>query len=372
MALIDRYIFRLTGLAFLAALGALAAVVWVTQALKDFDLFAREGQTLIVFLNLTILLLPSMVALIAPIALFIAIIQTLQRLNTDSELVVMSAAGISPLRLMRPMLLMATFVALGVATISLWVAPMSQRNWRDMITVARAEFVSRIVREGQFNKMDTGVIFHFRKRAGDALLGLFIQDRRDPEVTIVYIAERGQIIESPSGTFLVLIDGSIQREMTKDKETSIIGFKRYALDLALLSPNAGSVNYSPRERSTPDLADVILNKRMTKEERGSILSEMTERLSMPLYAFTFSLIALAAYARPRSSRNRIWVALVGIILIALVTRLSGYAISILIKTRPDYAWLSIAVPLAIAALAALTLFFRRLNFSRRNMKAETA
>lgn len=358
MALIDRYIFRLTALAFLVMLAALTGVIWITQALRDFDLFTNEGQTLFVFFKLVAMLLPTLIGLIAPIALFLAILQVLYRLGSDSELIVMGAAGLRPTRLIRPMLLLTAFVAIGVSLVSLWVAPMSQRNWRDMITTARAEFISKIVREGQFNEMDNGIVFHYRKRDGDALLGLFIQDRRDANLTLVYLAERGQIVEGPSGTFLVLIDGSVQRETLQSRETSIIGFKRYALDLALLAPNAGTVTYRPRERSTQDLINTLIEGRSTRDERNEISSELTERVLAPLYAFMFCFIALAAFSRPRSAREQSWVILTFAFFIALIARLGGFAIFILMRNRPELYWLPVSYPFAIVAIAFLPIVMR--------------
>ena len=355
MALIDRYIFRLTGFAFLVTLGALTAVIWVTQALKDFSLLANEGQSFLVFIKLIGFLLPAMIGMIAPVALFIAIIQTLQRLNVDSELVVFSASGISHLRILRPILLLATLVAIAIGAVTVEVAPASYRAWRDLITSARAEFVTQFVREGRFNTIDNGIVFHYRERAGDALLGLFIQDRRDPDLTIVYVAEHGQIVESPAGTFLVLLDGSIQRETSHDKDASIIGFKRYALDLALLSPNVGDVSYRPRERSTTDLIQTVIEQRVPKTERGSIISELSERFSTPIYSFMFAMIALAAFARPRTTRQPKFIPLAIAIIVGLISRLSGFAIGIYIQKNPDFSYLSVAFPVAISALAFLAL-----------------
>ena len=54
--------------AFLAALGVLTAVIWLTQAMKDFDLMTTKGQSLIVFFHVTGLIIPSLVMVISPIA----------------------------------------------------------------------------------------------------------------------------------------------------------------------------------------------------------------------------------------------------------------------------------------------------------------
>jgi len=96
MSIIDRYIFRNGFAAFAASLVVLTAVVWVSQALREVDLMTGKGQTLLLFLRVTGLTIPSLVMIIAPIALFAAILYTLNKMNGDSELVVLSAAGLSP------------------------------------------------------------------------------------------------------------------------------------------------------------------------------------------------------------------------------------------------------------------------------------
>ena len=96
MSRIERYIFRTATMAFLAGLVALTAVVWVTQALRQIDLLTSKGQTILVFFTITGLTVPSLVAIIAPVALFVGVLYCLNKLNGDSELIVMSASGVSP------------------------------------------------------------------------------------------------------------------------------------------------------------------------------------------------------------------------------------------------------------------------------------
>jgi len=93
MGSIGRYIFRTTFGAFLVVLVSLTAVIWVTQALHDFDLVTSQGQTIVVFMGITALIIPLLVLVIAPIALLIAVAHVLNKLSTDSEIIVMNAAG---------------------------------------------------------------------------------------------------------------------------------------------------------------------------------------------------------------------------------------------------------------------------------------
>ena len=94
MGRIDRYIFRTSFGAFALILISLTAVIWVTQALRDIDLITGQGQTVLVFVGLTGMIIPLLMLVIAPVALLIAIAYTLNKLNTDSEIVVLNAAGL--------------------------------------------------------------------------------------------------------------------------------------------------------------------------------------------------------------------------------------------------------------------------------------
>ena len=76
-----------------------------------------QGQTIVTFLGLTSMAVPVLVLVIAPIALMIAVAHTLNRLATDSEVIVMNAAGLSPLRILRPFMFAAAVVAMLVTVI---------------------------------------------------------------------------------------------------------------------------------------------------------------------------------------------------------------------------------------------------------------
>ena len=80
--------FRMAAGAFLASLTTLTGIIWITGALKEISLLTSKGQTLLVFFAITGLGLPFLLASIAPIALFGSVLYCLNRLNSDSELIV--------------------------------------------------------------------------------------------------------------------------------------------------------------------------------------------------------------------------------------------------------------------------------------------
>ena len=93
MTLFSRYVFRQVANAFVITLVTLTTIVWLATALKQLDLIISQGQGFVLFLKMTFLSLPGLMALIAPNAMLMASLYTLDRMNGDSELIVMTAAG---------------------------------------------------------------------------------------------------------------------------------------------------------------------------------------------------------------------------------------------------------------------------------------
>jgi lipopolysaccharide export system permease protein len=362
MVIVERYLFRAGFLAFVASLGVLTAIVWVSQALREVDLMTGKGQTILVFLSITGLTIPSLVSIIAPVALFAAVLYALNKFNGDSELIVMSAAGMSPYRLARPFMMLAAVVAVLVGLLSTWLMPASYREMRDVLSKVRADFLTYLVREGQFVTLDQGFVFHYRERgAGGALLGIFIQDRREAERISTYIAEAGLTINEGGNNFLVLEKGYMQRQARNDRSAAIVQFESYALDLAQFGPGADAGALRPRERGTLELMTLRADSPdpYVRQLYGRFRAELHERLVAPLYVIAFALIAFAALGQPRTTRQGRGAAIVGAIAVVLVVRVSGFAASNLVARNPGAVWLVYSVPL-IAMFAGYFISFGRL------------
>jgi lipopolysaccharide export system permease protein len=353
MSIFERYVFRTALGAFLTGLGLLTGVVWLAIALRQVDLMATKGQTLWIFLAVTGLTIPSLVMVIAPIAIFIAVLFTLNRLNGDSELVVMSATGMSGLRLLTPFAFLAIFGTGLVAATSLWAMPASFREITTQLTRIRADMLTRVIKEGQFVYLDNGFVFHYRERApsGD-MHGLFIQDRREPGKTSTYIAEAGRTIEVGPQNYLVLEKGSIQRQADDSLDPAIIAFERYAIDLAQFSPEE-SGPLRPRERTTLELLRRDPNEPMVRANPGRFRQELHERFLNPLFALVFTMVAFAALHQPKTTRQGRGVAIGIAIGIALSLRIAGFGTSAMLVRSEGAVWLAYGLPLAAFMLSLI-------------------
>jgi lipopolysaccharide export system permease protein len=348
MASIDRYIFRTIFGAFLLVLFNLTAVIWITQILRRVDLITNQGQTILVFLRITSLLVPILMLVIAPIAMVMAICYTLLKLNGDSELVVMNAAGISPGRMLRPVLAASVVVTAFVAYIAADLGPRLQRKMNVEVAKVRTDVVANIVRPGTFISVDRGLIFHIRERRSESQFrGIFIDDARDPEERTTIVAEYGQIVQRQDEAFLVMRDGNVQRRRAKEHDPTIVLFDQYAFDLTRLAP-APQVNVGLRETFIWDLAFPAADNPILKSSPAQFRIELHERLIAPLYPLAFAMIAFALLGFPRTTRQSRAVSLFAVIAGVAGLRIAGFAASAIAYTFPPalaavYAMIAIAV-----------------------------
>jgi lipopolysaccharide export system permease protein len=325
MASIDRYIFRTILGGFLLILINLTVVIWITQILRQVDLITNQGQTILVFLRITGLLVPILMLVIAPIAIVIAVCYALTKLNGDSELVIMNAAGISPRRAFVPVFASCIMVAIFVAYISAFLAPWLQRKMALEITKVRTDVVSNIVRPGAFTSVDRGLIFHIRERRGEnQFQGVFIDDMRNPDERATIVAEYGQIVHRGDSAFLVMRDGNIQRRRAKERDPTIVVFDQYAFDLTRLAP-APQVTVGLREKYVWELAFPAADDPVLKLSPSQFRVELHERLFAPLYPLAFGIIAFAILGFPRTTRQSRAVSMFAVIAAVAVLRLGGFA-----------------------------------------------
>jgi lipopolysaccharide export system permease protein len=329
MGSIGWYIFRTTLGAFLLILISLTAVIWLATALRDLDLMTSQGQTLLVFVGITSLVIPQLVLVIAPIALMIAAAHVLNKLANDSELIVMNAAGMSPWRMFRAFLAVAGVVSAMVLVLSAYVSPKCLRDLRRLAAEIRADFVANIVQPGRFISLERGLTFHIRERQPDGLLlGVFVDDRRDPKEQSTILAEQGKIVQNDQGgTFLFLQKGNVQRHVADERDPNIVLFDRYAFDLSRLAGSAqiGALAYSVRERFLWDLISPDPRDPELRKEPGQFRAELHDRFAAPLYPLAFMIIAFAYLGAPRTTRqSRTW-SLISAVAGVATLRVIGFA-----------------------------------------------
>ncbi len=329
MGSIDRYIFRTTLASFAVVLVSLTGVIWITQALRGIDLMTSQGQTIVTFLGITSLVIPSLVLIIAPIALMIAISHTLNKLATDSEIIVMNAAGFSPVRLLRPFLFATLMVALMVAFIAAYLAPEGLRRINQWDADITADVLTNVLQPGRFAQLDQNLTIRIRERQpGGLLKGIFIDDRRDPKERVSIVADHGTVVKNEGGSFLILEDGNLERFEAGKRDPALVAFGRYGFDMSKFNQKH-DVALGIRERylwelMTPEESDPIY-----KQLPGQFRAELHDRFMSPIYPFAFAALTFAFLGAPRTTRQSRNFSIGGSILAVLGVRMAGFACSVL-------------------------------------------
>ena len=347
MGSIDKYIFRTTLASFAVVLVSLTGVIWITQALRGIDLMTSQGQTIVTFLGLTSLVIPSLVQLISPIALMIAISHTLNKLATDSEIIVMNAAGFSPFRLFFPFFYATCVVALLVAFLAAYLAPDGLRRIKQWDAQITADLLTTLLQPGRFAQLTQNLTVRIRAREpGGQLAGILIDDRRDPKARVSIIAERGNVVQSDNGSFLVLEDGNLQRFETGKRDPALVTFVQHGFDMSQFSNRGHDVTLGIRERSLWQLIFVSEDDPVYKQMPGQFRADLHDRMVAPIYPFAFAALTFAFLGAPRTTRQSRNFSIGGAILSVLGLRMAGFACTVMAVKTPA------AVLLQYAMLAA--------------------
>ncbi len=362
-SLFGQYVFRQVTNAFVIILLTLTSIVWLATALKQLDLIVSQGQGFILFLQITVLSLPSLMALIAPNALLMASLYTLDRMNGDSELIVMTAAGAPVWRIGIPFLYLGGLVCVAILICNLFLMPASMKALRSLITQVRTDVISQVLQPGRFSSPESGLTFHIRDRSpsGD-LLGLLVHDERDDKQLMSYLADRGRIISNDEGAYLVMFDGHVQRYEPKSasKGAQIVAFDQYMLNISDLTPktNDESRELRPRERYLGELTNPDPKYLKVKGVDGQIRTEIHDRFSTPFYPLLFAVLAVAVLGHARTTRESRWAQILVVFGVAIALRVSGLTASNLVTMSASATPLVYLIPLGAIIVAAVTAHVR--------------
>jgi lipopolysaccharide export system permease protein len=345
MKVIERYILRRVFVVFAAALFWTLAIVWTTQVLARIDLVTDSGQTALTFFEIATLMLPSIIPMVIPFALIIGVAQTLSTMNTDSELVVMSAAGTSRWTTIKPIILLALLASIVSFAVDNGVDPYARERSRQKIAAARADLLSLVVQEGTFRKIENGLYVQIGERLPDGNLGqIFVADSREKNVDLAYYAKRGSVLEQTGKSMLMMFDGVINRK-TPDGDVSIIRFTSYAFDLAQFSNAAGRIIMYPKDRTISYLLNPDPNDPIFKKTPQYFRAELHRRFTEWLFPVVFALIAIAVVGDAKSYREQRIHPLITAVSIALFWRWLGFFTVDRLQTIQWFVWLVYAVPI---------------------------
>lgn len=303
MLLYDKYIIRHLVHSTLLITFSLTSIVWLAQALRFVEFIVNQGVSISVFLHLTLLLIPSLLLMILPASIFCAVVFTYNKLATDSELVVMQASGLNRFNLARPAIIVACFIMLIGYGISLYLQPVSYKQFKDMQSTLRNNYVSLLLQEGVFSNPVDGLTVFVRERDSNGdLHGILVHDNRVQDKSVTMMAESGRLVETPQGPRFLLANGN--RQELNNGRLSLLNFESYTLDISFYTNTAGERKPDLQELFLPNLLRNDTN--LSDSENIKRHAEGHQRIIWPAYNLALPLIALAILFSGEFNRRGGW------------------------------------------------------------------
>ncbi|HEY0334171.1 MAG TPA: LPS export ABC transporter permease LptF [Stenotrophomonas sp.] len=306
MPKLDRYLLRDFLQSFLATLIVLL-VVSVGAVLVDILGNIADGRIPArLLLSQLGLQFVAYLPLILPLALMLGLLLALGRLYRDSEMAVITAIGVGPGRMLRPIMLLAGPVVVLIGLCSLWLGPLASRLADKMLEDANRSVVIAGLEAGRFTPVSGGGIVYLGSVSPNGThLGQVFMQKQTPE--------RIDVVTADSGA--VFFEGKTDRYLRLESGFRVEGpAQGEGLDYRLLRFGRNEVALPDRARVHDENDPEILStSRLLSDERPAARAQLHWRIAPPLLALAFALLALPlSRSSPRQQRyGRIMLAFLG-------------------------------------------------------------
>ena len=320
MKKINVYIMKQLLLGFVLMALGMTALIWLSQSLRMIDWIVNKGVSVHLFIELTLLVLPNFIAIITPLAFFIVVLFVYQRLISDRELVVMKATGMSAFDLAKPAIYVGVILVILGYFLTLFLVPYSVSQFKELRFKIRNNLAQVVIQEGEFNQLPNQITAYVRvfKPSGH-LEGILIHDDRNPNKRVVMVAKDGLYLMGDGDARIVMHDGTRQEYNRKTGVFTSLSFEQNTITFEE-NKTSQVRTLTEEEQSLKKLLSVSMDDgNLTPLAYRKYKVEAFKRLSQPLYALTFSFIALLSlllgHYNRRGQSERIYLAVALVVLL---------------------------------------------------------
>jgi LPS export ABC transporter permease LptG len=378
--IIDRYILKELVVPFALGVALFTFFLLIDRIYHLADLVVARGIPFRLVLRLLVLMLPSFLTHTLSMALLVAVLLAGGRLAGDLEIIAFKAAGVSVLRLFRPVL----FAAIGIALLTTWftlaVNPRANDRFKEQLFRMLQSHAMSGLQPRVFNDTFGDVIIYVEEISASqlALRGVLVSDERDPQLSRIITAREGRVLmeEGNHRVTLRLINGAVNEAdvLPSDPATPPAGTKAARRSGAVSPDRYRYTNFSLYDMSLSLTSPLARNARVDKPEKdlghGALLQrirelagdrhgrvpyevELHKRFALPVAALVFALVAFPLAVRShRVGRAVALAGSLGILLgyYLLMTSLEGAALRLAIP-----AWAAMWAPNALFLLVGLIM-----------------
>lgn len=331
MKIVDRYIvYQLIG-PFIFFLFVFGGILWLNQALRIVDVVIENGQPGMVFVELSLYLLPRVIESVFPVAAFAAALFLTNRLYAESEYAALMAAGQKPVQYARPFFIFGMICFIVVSAMAHFITPISNNAFQKRQHEIRQEYLSQLIKVGEFITPKKGVTFYFGRMHDDGLLeDILIRETSTQGKQMIHTAPTGRLVDNLEEPKLILIDGALQQYDEDTRLLNVIQFDSFSYDLSQFSKNIASRQIGVNDAITPDLPWTIAD---AKPADLPYAIEAQSRFMKSLFSLFMPLLGAAILFSGNFSRTGFYYRIVFAIIILLgLNTMRGAAESFVLKS----------------------------------------
>jgi LPS export ABC transporter permease LptG/LPS export ABC transporter permease LptF len=361
-SILDRYVWKELAVPFGLAAFLFAFFLLSNRMFDLVELIVSKGVPARLVLQLLLDILPSFIGLTLPMAVLLATLVAMSRLASDFEIVAFQASGVSPLRLLRPVLVFGLAVMSATALLTIFLAPWGAGAFKQQVFRIIQSRAAVGIKERLFNTTFGQIVLYVEEVSPSqmALRGLLVSDERDPKLSRIITAREGRFLsdEVNRRITLRLIDGAINETTTEDfARYRHVAFGLYDINLSIESSLAQQAQKEKpeQEMGLRELSERAVQAKQSGLNPNTFLVEYHKRLAIPVAALAFALIGFPLGARSQRGGKSLALA------VSLVILLTYYVLfttgeSLALSGRIP-AWAAMWTPNLLTLLSAVALFF---------------
>ena len=363
MRTLDRYIIREIIPPFVIALLVFTFILIIPFIIDLAEAMIAKGVPWTKILWLILTLVPMSLALTIPMALLIGILVAFGRLSSDREVVVMMACGISPYRLLRPVLVFALLCWALDSWVLLKAMPDGNQKSREITQEIAMDRAEGEVRPRVFFEDFPGIVLYVRQVPlnGGGWEDVLAADTSNPSQPIIFLARRGRmVVDRQAKTIqMVLEDGT--RHTTKLDDPTSYQIVRFDSTIVSLNPESVFPLVGPprgeRELYVSDLKARVAELEAAGLPPHNAIMEIHKKFSIPIACFVFAVLGVALGASHRKDgKMASFVLGTAVIFVYYVIMFTAQALT---KGGWVAAWLSMWLPNIFLGAAGIVLLITR-------------
>jgi LPS export ABC transporter permease LptF/LPS export ABC transporter permease LptG len=367
MRIIDRYVIREVLPPFLIALLLFTFVLIIPFIIEIAEQMIAKNVPAATILRLMATLLPQALALTIPMSLLIGILVGLGRLSADREVVVMMACGISPYRVLQPLLVFGVVCWGMTSWVMLKEMPDGNQRYRELTHEIVMERAEGEVRPRVFFEDFPNIVLYVREVPldGKGWIDVLAADTTNASQPIIYLARRGRMVvnREAQAIHMVLEEGT--RHTTKLDDPAAYEVLRFDSTIVSLDPSSVFPRTGPqrgeRELAVEELAGLAAQMRASGQSPHNPIMEIHKKFSVPFACFVFTILGVALGASHRKDgKLAAFVLGIAVIFAYYVIMFTGQSLTKGFWIAP---WLAMWLPNFVLGAAGVFLLVRRARWA---------